>query len=269
MHQALNEQASHVSQLNSALDQERITSSNLRSELQIEQSRCEALLAQEHKRTELALSRLEEERSRTAELSDLLSRQAQEHARHLEKEAHRQEAASAHDRKFIQDLRAQLEQERRQGEDLAAMLERLQGQVLEGKRRQAEQAEQEAHKEQEEVRRLRAALEGLQTQKTEVGRTLEAEREKAAQLQMELDVMKEKMRVVKDGERVREAHMERQRRLEKQEQVEKERRQERTNEKLVRKNINSLKGIFHQKMLVLLKLTYPCCSKPIRPKNLN
>uniref|UniRef100_A0A673GK30 Pericentrin-like n=1 Tax=Sinocyclocheilus rhinocerous TaxID=307959 RepID=A0A673GK30_9TELE len=233
LHQALNEQASHVSQLTSTLDQERITSSNLRSELQIEQSRCEALLPQERKRTELALSRLEEERSRSAELSDSLSRQAQEHARRLEEEARRQEAASAHDRKFIQDLQAQLEQERRQVEDLAAMLERLQGQVLEGKRRQAEQAEQEAHKEQEEVRRLHAALEGLQTQKTEVGHTLEVERERAAQLQTELDVMKEKMRVVKERERVREEQMERQRRQEKQEQVEKERRQERTNEKLL------------------------------------
>ncbi|KAI2663332.1 Pericentrin [Labeo rohita] len=233
LHQALNEQASHVSQLNSALDQERVTSSNLRSELQIEQSRCEALLAQERERTELALSRLEEERSRSTELSESLSRQAQEHTRRLEEEARRQETASAHDRKFIQDLRVQLEQERRQGEDLAAMLERLQGQVLEGKRRQAEVAEQEAHKEQEEVRRLRAALEGLQTEKTEVGRTLEAERERAAQLQTELDVMREKMRVVKERERVREEQMERQRRQEKQEQVEKERRQERTTEKLL------------------------------------
>ncbi|XP_056315576.1 pericentrin [Danio aesculapii] len=226
LHQALNEQASHVSQLNSALDQERITSSNLRSELQIEQSRCEALLAQERERTELALSRLEEERSRSTELSNSLSRQAQEHARRLEEEARRQESASAHDRKFIQDLRAQLEHERSQGEDLAAMLERLQGQVLEGKRRQAEAAELEAHKEQEEVRRLRAALEGLQNQKTEVGRTLEAERGRATQLQVELDSMKEKMRAV----RAREEQNERQR---KQEQVEKERRQEHANEKLL------------------------------------
>ncbi|KAK7154978.1 hypothetical protein R3I93_009814 [Phoxinus phoxinus] len=232
LHQTLNEQASHVSQLNSALNQESITCSNLRSELQIEQSRCEALMAQERERTELALSRLEEERSRSAELSDSLSRQAQEHARRLEEEARRQEAASAHDRNFIQDLRAQLEHERRQGEDLAAMLERLQGQVLEGKRRQAEEAERKARKEQEEARRLRAALEGLNTQ-TEVKRTLEAERERATHLQVELDVMKEKMRVVKERERVREEEMERKRRQEKQEQVEKERRQERTNEKLM------------------------------------
>ncbi|XP_065096299.1 pericentrin isoform X2 [Paramisgurnus dabryanus] len=229
----LNEQASQLSQLNSALDQEHVTVSNLRSELQIEQSRCEALIAQERERTELALSRLEEERSRSSELSDTLSRQAQEHVRRLEEEARRQEAVSAHDRKFIQDLRMQLEQERRQGEDLAAMLERLQGQVLEGKRRQAEEVEQEARKEQEDATRLRAALEGLQAQKTEVGRTLEAERERARRLQMELDGMKEKMKAVKERERVREEQMERQRRKEKQEQVEQERRHEHTNEKML------------------------------------
>ncbi|XP_055068411.2 pericentrin isoform X2 [Misgurnus anguillicaudatus] len=229
----LNEQASQLSQLNSALNQEHVTVSNLRSELQIEQSRCEALIAQERERTELAISRLEEERSRSSELSDTLSRQAQEHARRLEEEARRQEAASAHDRKFIQDLRMQLEQERRQGEDLAAMLERLQGQVLEGKRRQAEEAEQEARKEQEDATRLRTALEGLQAQKTEVGRTLEVERERARRLQTELDGMKEKMKAVKERERVREEQMERQRRKEKQEQVEQERRHEHTNEKLL------------------------------------
>ncbi|XP_051562982.1 pericentrin isoform X2 [Myxocyprinus asiaticus] len=230
---ALNEQASHLSQLTSTLDQEHVTVSNLRSELQIEQSRCEALLAQERERTDLANSCLEEERSRTAELSDSLSRQAQEHAHRLEEEARRQEAASAHDRKFIQDLRMQLEQERRQGEDLAVMLERLQGQVLEGKRRHAQEAEQEARKEQEEVRRLRTALEGLQGQKMEVGRTLEAERERATQLQAELDGMKEKMKAVKEKEKLREEQIERQRRQEKQEQMEKERRHERTNEKVL------------------------------------
>ncbi|XP_051568974.1 pericentrin-like [Myxocyprinus asiaticus] len=248
LHLALNEQASHLSQLNSALEQERVTVSNLRSELQIEQSRCEALLAQERERTKLAVSRLEEERSRAAELSDSLSRQAQEHARRFEEEARRQESASAHDRKFIQDLRMQLEQERRQGEDLAAMLECLQGQVLEKKHRHAQEAEQAAHKEQEEARRLRAALEGLQAQKTEVGRTLEAERERATQLQAELDGMKEKMK----EEGVREEQMER--------QVEKERRHECTNKKVLelellhQRDQQRLKQLQEEKQLVSERL---------------
>ncbi|XP_051997412.1 pericentrin-like [Xyrauchen texanus] len=229
LHLALKEQASHLSQLKLALEQEHVTISNLRSELQIEQSCCEALLAQEQERTELAVSRLEQERSRAAELSDSLSRQAQEHARRLEEEARRQESASAHDRKFIQDLQMQLEQEKRQGEDLTAMLERLQGQLLEKNHRDAQEAEQAAHKEQEEARRLRAALEGLQAQNMKVGCALEAEQERATRLQAELDGMMEKMKAVKE-ERVRDEQMERQ---EKREQVEKERRHEHTNEKVL------------------------------------
>ncbi|XP_056606327.1 pericentrin isoform X2 [Triplophysa dalaica] len=229
---ALSEKASELSHLTSVLEQERVTVSNLRSELQIEQSRCEALLAQERERTQLAISRLEEERSRSSELSDSLARQTQEHTRRLEEEARRQEAASAHDRKFIQELHMQLEQERRQGEDLAAMLERMQGQVLGEKRRRAEKAEQETQQDQEEVKTLRAALDSLRAQKTEVVRTLETERERAGRLQTEIDGMKEKMREVKEKERMREEQMERQKRQERQAQVEKERRHEHTNEKL-------------------------------------
>ncbi|XP_072539723.1 pericentrin isoform X2 [Salminus brasiliensis] len=225
----LSDHASRLSQLSAELEQERTAVSNLRSELQIEQSRCEALLAQERERTQLALSQLDEERSRTAQLSDSISRQTKEHACRLEEEARSQEAASAHDRKFIQDLRVQLDQERQQAEEFAAMVERLQAQVLQSKRRQEEQREQEMQREQEEVATLRAALEGLQAQRTEVGRSLEAERLRASQLQTELDSMKEKLRAVKE----REEYREKQRKHEKQEQEDKERRQERTKEKLL------------------------------------
>ncbi|XP_066518729.1 pericentrin isoform X2 [Hoplias malabaricus] len=226
---SLSEQASRLSQLTCALEQECTAVSNLRSELQIEQSRCEALLAQERERTQLALSRLDEERSRTSQLSESLSLQSQEHARRLEEEARAQEAASAHDRKFIQDLRAQLEQERKQAEELAAMVECLQAQVLQSKRRLEEQRAQEEHKEQEEVKSLQAALDKLQTQRSEVNRSLEAERLRASQLQTELDSMKEKLRAVKD----REEQKEKQRRHEKQAQEDKDRRQECTKQKLL------------------------------------
>ncbi|XP_058258622.1 pericentrin isoform X2 [Hemibagrus wyckioides] len=229
----LSEHATRLSELNSALEQERVAVSNLRAELQIEQSRCEALLAQERERTQLALSRLDEERSRSAELSQTLSHQAQEHARRLEEEVRSQDAASAHDRKFIQELRAQLEQERRQAEELAATVDRLQAQVLQGKRRHEEAAQQEAERGQEEVKRLRSALESLQAQRAEVSRTLETERHRASQLQTELDAMKERMKEVKEKERAREEQREKQRWCEKQEQEDKERRQERTKEKLL------------------------------------
>ncbi|TRY82084.1 hypothetical protein DNTS_013476 [Danionella cerebrum] len=218
LHHALTKQTTLVNHLTSSLEQERVLSSNLRSELQTEQSRCEALLAQERDRTKQALSHLEEQRSRSTELSNALSRQAQEHTRRTEEEARRQEAASNHDRGFIQDLQAQLQQERGQGEDLAAMVERLQGQLLDVKRRRAEEAE-------EEVSRLRGALEDLQTQKNNVGRLLEAERERAHQLQAELDTTKEKMMTtVKERERSREEQRKREA---------EERRRERTSAKLM------------------------------------
>ncbi|XP_053353815.1 pericentrin isoform X3 [Clarias gariepinus] len=230
---SLSEHATRLNELNSALEQERVAVSNLRAELQIEQSRCEALLAQERERTELALSRLDEERARAAELSRTLSHQSQEHARRLEEKLRSQEASSVDDRKFIQELRAQLEQERRQAEELAATVGRLQAQVLQGKRRQEEAAQQDTQRGQEEVKRLRSALEALQAQRAEVGRTLETERHRASQLQAELDAVKEKMREVKEKDRVREMQRERQRRREQQELEDKERRQEHTKEKLL------------------------------------
>ncbi|XP_053540107.1 pericentrin isoform X5 [Ictalurus punctatus] len=230
---SLNEYETRLSKLSSELEQERVAVSNLRAELQIEQSRCEALLAQERERTELALCRLDEERSRSAELSRTLSHQAQEHARRLEEEVRSQEATNTHERKFIQELREQLEQERRQAEELAATVDRLQAQVLQGKRRQEEAAQQEAQRGQEEVKRLRSALDGLQAQRADVSHTLEMERHRASRLQTELDAMKEKMREVKEKERAREEQREKQRWREKQEQEDKERRQERTKEKLL------------------------------------
>lgn len=235
---SLSEHATRLNELNPALEQERVVVSNLRAELQIEQSRCEALLAQERERTELALSRLDEERSRSAELSRTLSHQAQAHTRRLEEEVRSQQAAGSEDRKFIQELRAQLEQERSQAEDLAATVDSLQAQVLQGKRRQEEAAQQEAQRGQDEVKRLRSALEGLQVQRAEVNCTLETERHRAAQLQTELDAIREKMRAVKEKERVREEQREAQRWREKQEQEDGERRHERTKEKLVPREIS-------------------------------
>ncbi|KAK1798755.1 hypothetical protein P4O66_007039, partial [Electrophorus voltai] len=252
---SLSEQASRLCQLGSELEQERVATSNLRSELQMEQSRCEALLAHERERTEQALVHLDAERQRATQLSDALSRQAQE--------ARAQEVASAHDGRFIHDLRAQLEHERNRSEELATTMEELRAQVLQGRRRQ----EEEAHRGQEEARRLREALEGLQMQREEVGCSLEAERGRATQLQAELDEVKGKMKDVMDKERVREEKREKQRRQEIQEQEDKERRQERTTEKLrelevlrerdqqhVRQLQHTLAGLEQQKRLASERL---------------
>ncbi|XP_076871678.1 pericentrin isoform X3 [Brachyhypopomus gauderio] len=218
---SLSEQTSRLAALGSELEQERVAASNLRSELRMERSRCEALLAHERRHTEQALEHLAAERQRSthisAQLSETLSRQAQE--------ARAQEEARAHDGTFIQDLRDQLERERTRSEELAGAVERLRAQDLQGRRRQ----EELVHREQEEAKTLREALEGLRAQRAEVGRSLEEERRRAERLRVELEEVKKEMAAVMEKEREREE----QRRREREEQEDKGRRQERTAEKLL------------------------------------
>ncbi|XP_035264581.1 pericentrin isoform X3 [Anguilla anguilla] len=79
-----------IAELRGALEQERVLSSNLRMELQIEQSRCEALIAQERSRAGHALEQLEEQRARCAQLTDALTQGKQDHSRKLEEEVARE-----------------------------------------------------------------------------------------------------------------------------------------------------------------------------------
>ncbi|XP_064183587.1 pericentrin isoform X2 [Anguilla rostrata] len=79
-----------ITELRGALEQERVLSSNLRMELQIEQSRCEALIAQERSRAGRALEQLEEQRARCAQLTDALTQGKQDHSRRLEEEVARE-----------------------------------------------------------------------------------------------------------------------------------------------------------------------------------
>ncbi|XP_039612287.1 pericentrin [Polypterus senegalus] len=78
-------------QLRAALEQERVISSNLRKELQIEQSRCEALISQERNKFAEAQQLLQIEKTRSYELSDAVKREqqrlAQEYYQKLKEEA--------------------------------------------------------------------------------------------------------------------------------------------------------------------------------------
>ncbi|MFT7808003.1 pericentrin isoform X6 [Arapaima gigas] len=70
--------------LRQALEQERVTTSNLRRELQIEQSRCEALIIQEKQRTSDVTQQLEETLSQCAQLKDTLAKEKREYEVKLE-----------------------------------------------------------------------------------------------------------------------------------------------------------------------------------------
>uniref|UniRef100_A0A3Q3MWM4 Pericentrin n=1 Tax=Labrus bergylta TaxID=56723 RepID=A0A3Q3MWM4_9LABR len=204
---------SEVMALRGQVDQEKVACSNLRKELQIEQSRSVSL-SDAHRR-------LDEERGRCSRQVDELSR--------------RHEADEARDRKFISDLRAQLEQERRQGEELAAVADKLRAELLQSRRRWEEKdriRREELQKEQEAAVRQRVAIDTLRDQKQEAGRALEAEREQTRRQGVELGELKERLRLLKDKEREWEEKWERERRKGRQEQMERERRQETTNNKL-------------------------------------
>ncbi|XP_069391966.1 pericentrin isoform X4 [Paralichthys olivaceus] len=257
------QQRSEVMALKGHVEQERVACSNLRRELQIEQSRSELL----EKRVDDTQKELEDERQHSAQQHDLIlkektriqrllteaefrsgeihSKLAAAHrkldeerdrcSRQLDELSRRHEADSARDRKFISDMRSQLEQERMQGEELAAVMAKLRTELLQSRRKCEEEdrtRREELQKEQEATTRQRVAMETLKEQKQEASRALEVERERSRCLGVELAELKERLRLMKDKEREREELWERERRKGRQDQMEKERRQERTTNKL-------------------------------------
>ncbi|XP_040916208.1 pericentrin isoform X2 [Toxotes jaculatrix] len=257
------QQRSEVMALKGQVEQEKVACSNLRRELQIEQSRSVLL----ERRLDDTQKELEEQRQRFARqqelnlkdktrlerlltegesrLGEIHSKIADAHrkleeerdrcSRQVDELSHRHEADTARDRKFISDMRAQLEQERKQGEELAAVTDKLRAELLQGRRKWEEldrTRREELQGEQEAAARHRVAMETLKEQKQEASRALEVERERSKRLSVELAELKERLRVLKDKEREREEQWERERRKGRQEQMERERRQERTNNKL-------------------------------------
>ncbi|XP_063356217.1 pericentrin isoform X2 [Pelmatolapia mariae] len=254
---------SEVMSLKGQVEQERVACSNLRQELQIEQSRClllekrlddtqkelederkrsshqQELSLQEKTRQELLLTeaetRLTEIHSKLADSHRKLDEERDRCSRQVDELSRRHDADAARDRKFISDLRSQLEQERMQGEELAAVADRLRAELLQSRRRWEEEdrtRREELQREQEAATRNRITIETLKEQKQEANRALEVEREQSRRQGVELTELKERLRVLKDKEREREEQWEREKRKEMQEQMERERRQERINSKL-------------------------------------
>ncbi|XP_051244571.1 pericentrin isoform X2 [Dicentrarchus labrax] len=257
------QQRSEVMTLKGQVEQERVACSNLRQEVQIEQSRSvllekrlddtqkelederqlsahqRAVSLEENTRLERLLTEAE---SRTAEIHSKLAdahRKLDEErdrcSRQVDELSRRHEADADRERKFISDMRAQLEQERRQGEELASVMDKLRAELLQSKRKWEEEDKtrrEELQRTQEAATRHRVAMETLKEQKQEATRALEVERERSRRHGVELAELKEKLRQLKDKEREREEQWERERRKGRQEQMERERRQERTNSKL-------------------------------------
>lgn len=248
--------------LRGQVEQERVACSNLKQELQIEQSRsvllekrledthkelqeerqCSALKLEHSLQEKTSLERLlSEAESRSAEKLRVAHRKLDEERDHRSRQVdelnRRHEKDAASDRQFICDLRTQLEQERRQGQDLASTIDKLRTELLQSKRNWEEDdrlRREELQKLQEAVARQRAAVEALKEQKQEAGHALELERERARHQATELAELKERVRLMKDKQVEREEQWHRERTKVCQEQVDREKRQERTNNKLVK-----------------------------------
>ncbi|XP_010784785.1 A-kinase anchor protein 9-like isoform X2 [Notothenia coriiceps] len=263
LHVSSEQQRSEVMALKGLVEQERVACSNLRRELQIEQSRSELLekrlddtqkelgderqLSANQKELKLqdktrlerllteAESRLAEIHSTLAEAHRKVDEERERYSRQVDELSRRHEADATRDRKFISDMRAQLEQERRQGEELAAVMNKLRAELLQSRRKWEEEdraRRAELQREKEAAIRQRVAVETLKEQKQESCCALEMERERSTQQGVEVTELKEKLHLIKDKEREREEQWERERRKGRKEQMERERRQERTNDKL-------------------------------------
>ncbi|XP_038197704.1 pericentrin isoform X2 [Arvicola amphibius] len=184
---SLEKQRAQNSQLCVALKHERAAKDNLQKELQIESSRCEALLAQEKGQLYELQKSLEAERSRSLELSEAL-----QHERLLTEQLSRnaQEACARQEAQVQHALLRKLKAEKARALELEGMLEKVQRQAAQAQKQLESQAQErcvELRKEKEVSSHLRSAVDALQSHKQELGCCLEREREKSAWLQAELE----------------------------------------------------------------------------------
>ncbi|XP_023381585.1 pericentrin isoform X2 [Pteropus vampyrus] len=155
---SLEKQRAQNSRLSVALEDEQTAKDNLRKELQIESSRCEALLAQERGRLSELRRGLQAEQGRTRELSEAL-----QHERLLTEQLSRRTQACAHPAAPASPaLLQQLQDEKARGAELQAALEEAQQHTA-----QARELEAEARARCEELRREKERELELQRQRHE------------------------------------------------------------------------------------------------------
>ncbi|KAM5281215.1 LOW QUALITY PROTEIN: pericentrin [Ctenodactylus gundi] len=178
---SLEKECAQNSQLCVALKHERTVRDNLRQELQIERSRCEALLAQERGRLSELQRGLEAEKSHRLELSEAL-----QHERLLTEQLSRGVPQPQVQQAVLQKLKA----EKARVLELQAALQESQRQALHAQQRLEAQVQEccaELRREKQVSAAERLAVDTTQTQKQELRCCLEREREKTAWLQAELE----------------------------------------------------------------------------------
>lgn len=136
---SLEKQRAQNNQLCVALKHERAAKDNLQKELQIESSRCEALLAQEKGQLYELQKSLEAERSRSLELSEAL-----QHERLLTEQLSRnaQEACARQEAQVQHALLRKLKAEKARALELEGMLDKVQRQAAQAQKQLESQAQE-------------------------------------------------------------------------------------------------------------------------------
>ncbi|XP_054133613.1 pericentrin isoform X10 [Melozone crissalis] len=235
---ALDVQSVQKCQLAVSLEHERTVTDNLRKELQIEHSRCEALLAQEHNKLRELQKSLEAEKKRSLELLDSLNHErvvTEQLSMRVKEGASCQHRESLLEQAFVRELQAQLEEERSRTMELAAVIEKMhQKAVLSQRQLEAEvqMCCEETQKEREVSDKLRATLESLQTQKQEVIRSLEAQKEREVKLQVDREQLQSLFTLLKEQDKNRKEEREREQKQQQQTELQKQKDWQRDQERL-------------------------------------
>ncbi|XP_058379308.1 pericentrin isoform X4 [Diceros bicornis minor] len=184
---SLEKQYAQSNRLCVALKHEQTAKDNLQKELQIESSRCEALLAQERSQLSELQKSLEAEKGRSLELSEALHRE-----RLLTEQLSRRtrEACAHQETRVHRALLRKLKDEKSRGGELQATLEKVQQQAVRSQRQLEAEVQkrcEELKKEKEVSATLKSTVEALQTPKPELRPYLEREGEQPAWLQTELE----------------------------------------------------------------------------------
>ncbi|XP_041253014.1 pericentrin isoform X13 [Onychostruthus taczanowskii] len=235
---ALDVQSVQNCQLAVSLEHERTVTDNLRKELQIEHSRCEALLAQEHNKLRELQKNLEAEKNRSSELLDSLNHErvlTEQLSVRVKEGASCQHRESLLEQAFVRELQAQLEEERSRTMELAAVIEKMHQKAILSKRQLEAEVQmccEETQKEREVSDKLRATLESLQAQKQEVIRSLEAQREREVKLKVDWEQLQSLFKLVKEQDKNRKEEREREQKWQQQTELQKQKDWQRDQERL-------------------------------------
>lgn len=196
---ALELQCIQNNQLSVALEHEQVANSNLRKELQIENSRYEALLSQDQNKL-LELQRtIDIEKNRSLELLSALN-----HERVLTEQLSMRinECLSCKHKDSLQELQAQLCIERSHARELAVIIEKTRQQVLDSKKQtnEMQMCHEEPQKEKDLNTSLKVTQAFLQNQKQDIIHALEIQEEKEAQLKREWKHLQSILRSLREQE---------------------------------------------------------------------